>query len=198
MNEVGDISDKRGLQGLVERARAAGENEAHRPLPPVHLWNPNVCGDIDILIRRDGTWLHEGAVISRPELVRLFSTVLRRDADGVFLVTPVEKLRIRVEDAPFRAVRVDLRGDVLVFTTNMGDEVIAGPDHLIRVETDPVSGAPAPYVHVRHGLEARIDRAVFYELVALAQEREAPDGVELGVWSARLFFPLGPAGAHLI
>jgi hypothetical protein len=162
----------------------------------VHLWNPANCGDIDIVIRRDGLWLHEGSPIGRRELVRLFSTVLRKDPDGYWLVTPVEKLKITVEDAPFRAVRVDQAGDTLVFQTDVEDEVIAGPDNPIRVQTDPVTGEPAPYVHVRRGLEARIDRAVFYELVELAHEREGPHGPELGVVSQGAFFPLGPAGAH--
>jgi hypothetical protein len=192
-----DNSDKRGLTALVEGARASGENPgAKRGLPPVHLWNPANCGDIDIVIRRDGLWLHEGSPIGRRELVRLFSTVLRKDADGYWLVTPVEKLKITVEDAPFRAVRVDRIGDDLVFQTDVEDEVLAGPDNPIRVETDAQTGEPAPYVHVRRGLEARIDRAVFYELVELAQERQGPQGPELGVVSQGAFFPLGPAGAH--
>lgn len=167
-----------------------------RGLPPVHLWHPENCGDIDIVIRRDGLWMHEGSPIGRKELVRLFSTVLRRDPDGYFLVTPVEKMRITVEDAPFHAVRVDARDGALVFTTDVGDETEASDDNPIRVETDPVTGEPAPYVHVRRGLEARIDRPVFYELVAMAEERETPDGPQLGVTSNGRFFPLGPAGIH--
>jgi hypothetical protein len=162
----------------------------------VHLWNPASCGAIDIVIRRDGVWLHEGSPIGRKELVRLFSTVLRKDPDGYWLVTPVEKLRIEVEDAPFRAVRVDRRDGALVFTTDVGDEVAAGPDDPLRVETDPVTGEPHPYVHVRRGLEARIERPVFYELVELAEERDGGDGPQLGVTSNGAFFPLGPAGAH--
>jgi len=162
----------------------------------VHLWNPANCGDIDIVIRRDGLWLHEGSPIGRRELVRLFSTVLRKDPDGFFLVTPVEKLRITVEDAPFRAVRVDAAGEALRFTTDVGDEVEAGPENPIRVETDPASGEPRPYVHVRRGLEARIERSVFYELVGLAEERGGLEGPILGVSSLGVFFPLGPAGAH--
>jgi hypothetical protein len=108
----------------------------------------------------------------------------------------VEKMRITVEDAPFHAVRVDRVGEALRFTTNVDDEVEAGPDHPIRVVTDPVTGEPAPYVHVRRGLEARIDRPVFYELVELARERDGPRGPELGVTSHGAFFPLGPAGSH--
>ena len=198
VTDSGDHSDKRGLAAIVESARATGEAEPgkKRGLPPVHLWNPAHCGDIDIVIRRDGLWLHEGSPIGRKELVRLFSTVLRKDPDGFHLVTPVEKMRITVEDAPFHAVRVDRRGDALVFTTNVGDETEAGPENPIRVETDNQTGEPAPYVHVRRGLEARIDRAVFYELVELAEERDLGEGPQLGVTSNGAFFPLGPAGAH--
>ncbi len=173
-------------------AEAAGK----RGLPPVHLWNPEVCGDIDIVIRRDGLWLHEGSPIGRKELVRLFSTVLRKDPDGYWLVTPVEKLRITVEDVPFRAVRVDRRDGALVFTTDVGDETEAGEENPLRVETDPQTGEPAPYVHVRRGLEARIDRPVFYELVEMAEERATDGGPQLGVVSRGVFFPLGPAGMH--
>ena len=152
-----------GLDGL---AKAASQT---RGLPPVHLWNPAVCGDIDIRIRRDGVWLHEGTPIGREALVRLFSTVLRKDDDGFWLVTPVEKLRIVVEDAPFIAVRVDVEDGVLRFTTNVGDEVVAGPDHPIRVEIAAETGEPRPYLHVRRGLEALIARPVFYELAQMAK-----------------------------
>ncbi len=194
MTNGSDNSDKRGLSALVEAARATGEKK--RGLPPVWLWNPENCGDIDIVIRRDGLWLHEGSPIGRKELVKLFSTVLRKDPDGYYLVTPVEKMRITVQDVPFHAVRVDRQGEALVFTTNVEDETEAGPDNPIRVVTDPETGEPAPYVHVRRGLEARIDRPVFYELVELAEERQGPDGPVLGVTSHGAFFPLGPAGAH--
>lgn len=154
--------------------------------PPVHLWNPAHMGEIDIVIRRDGSWTHEGGVIGREALVRLFSTILRKDDDGIFLVTPVEKLRITVEDAPFLAVRVDRAGEALKFTTNVGDEVEAGPENPIRIE-EGEGGEPRPYVHVRRGLEALIARPVFYELVEMAQER---DGV-LGVASNGAWFPIG-------
>jgi hypothetical protein len=161
------------------------EGEPARGLPPVHLWNPPHCGDIDILIRKDGLWLHEGSPIGRAPLVRLFSTVLRKDPDGFCLVTPVEKLRIRVEDAPFVAVRVDRRGEALVFTTNVGDEVEAGPEHPIRVEAGP--GEPRPYLHVRSGLDALIARPVFYELIDLADAQEG----RLAVRSNGAAFDLG-------
>ena len=182
-----------GLDGVI----AAAKQAPGRGLPPVHLWNPAHCGDIDIVIRRDGLWFHEGSPIGREALVRLFSTVLRKDPDGFHLVTPVEKMRITVEDAPFIAVRVDRVGEALRFLTNVGDEVEAGPDNAIRVTVDPVSGEPRPYLHVRRGLEARIARPVFYELVELAQERETPEGPQLGVASNGAWFPVGPVGAHL-
>src|SRR5262249_49740537 len=156
---------------------------------PVHLWNPAHCGDIDIVIRRDGLWFHEGSPIGREALVRLFSTVLRKDPDGFHLVTPAEKLRITVEDAPFIATRVDRDGPALRFLTNVGDEVEAGPGHEIRVDADPATGAPRPYLHVRRGLEALIARPVFYELVEMAQERDAGEGPQLGVWSNGAWFP---------
>jgi hypothetical protein len=185
---------KGGLEGVAAAVRQA----PGRGLPPVHLWNPAHCGDIDIVIKRDGTWFHEGTPIGREPLVRLFSTVLRKDPDGYHLVTPVEKMKIRVEDAPFIAVRVDRDGEALRFLTNVGDEVEAGPDNAIRVEADPKTGEPRPYLHVRRGLEARIRRPVFYELVEMAEERETPEGPRLGVWSNGAWFPVGPAGAHLV
>jgi hypothetical protein len=178
---------KTGLASVAEAAKQA----PGRGLPPVHLWNPAHCGDIDILIRRDGTWLHENSPIGRPELVRLFSTVLRKDPDGYCLVTPVEKLSIRVEDLPFRAVAVTDVGDALSFTTDVGDVVEAGPDHPIRVDTDPATGEPSPALHVRADLWARIARAVFYELV----ERAAVEEGRLVVRSRGEAFALGPPGA---
>lgn len=174
------------LSLLIRAAQDAGDGGG-RGLPPVHLWHPAHCGEIDILIRRDGLWLHEGTPIGRPALVRLFSTVLRKDPDGFHLVTPAEKLRIRVEDAPFTAVRVDRRDGALVFTTNVGDEVEAGPDHAIRVESGPGEGEPRPYLHVRAGLEALISRAVFYELVAMGEAA----GGRLAVTSNGAAFDLG-------
>jgi hypothetical protein len=177
-----------GLASL-QRDAAAG-----RGLPPVERWNPAHCGDIDIRIARDGTWYHMGTPFGRRELVRLFSTILRKDPDGYHLVTPAEKMRIRVDDAPFVAVLLHAEGEGqtqrLVFTTNVGDETVAGPDNPIRVETDPATDAPAPYVHVRRGLEAKIARSVFYQLADLAVP--GADGM-LGVWSDGAFFTLGRA-----
>ena len=172
----------------LEGVAAAAKQAPGRGLPPVHLWNPAHEGEIDIVIRRDGTWVHEGAPIQREALVRLFSTVLRKDPDGIYLVTPVEKMKIRVEDAPFIATRVDREGEALRFQTNVGDEVVAGPEHPIRVELGE-GGEPRPYLHVRRGLEALIARPVFYELVEMAE----PKGAELGLASNGAWFPIGPA-----
>lgn len=169
----------------------AAKQAPGRGLPPVHLWHPAHCGDIDIVIRRDGVWMHEGSPIGRVELVRLFSTILRKDADGYVLVTPGEKLSITVEDLPFRAVAVERRGDALVFTTDVGDETTAGPDAPVVVETDRVTGEPAPRVRVRADLWARISRPVFYELVEMA---DVEDG-RLIVRSGGETFALGPVGA---
>jgi hypothetical protein len=178
--------------GLADLQREAA---AGRKLPPVERWNPAHCGDIDIRIARDGTWFHQGSPIGRKELVRLFSTILRRDGDDYVLVTPAEKMRIIVEDAPFTAVLMDVEGERrdqhLIFTTNVGDVTIAGTGNLIRVFTDPVSEEPAPYVHVRRGMEARIARAVFYQLADLAVPGEGEHVGMLGVWSSGAFFPIG-------
>lgn len=181
---------KAGLEGVAAAVKGAGE----RGLPPVHLWNPAHCGEIDIRIRKDGVWFHEGTPIGREALVRLFSTVLRLDPDGYHLVTPVEKMKITVEDAPFIAVRVDREGEALRFTTNVGDVVEAGPDNIIRVETDPVSGEPRPYLHVRRGLEALIARPVFYELAEMATPRQTAEGEVFGISSNGAWFPIAPAG----
>ncbi|MEJ8404360.1 DUF1285 domain-containing protein [Brevundimonas vesicularis] len=157
---------KSGLNAVAEAAKQA----PGKGLPPVHLWHPEHCGDIDIVIRADGVWMHEGSPIGRKELVRLFSTVLRTDPDGYHLVTPVEKLKITVEDLPFRAVAMRREGDALIFTTDVGDEVRASEADPIVVETDPTTGEPAPRIHVRRDLWARIARSVFYEMVEMAQE----------------------------
>ena len=148
-------------------------------------------------IARDGTWFYQGTPIGRPELVRLFSTILRRDGDRFVLVTPVEKVGIKVEDAPFVAVDFSVEGEgagqVLTFSTNLGDEAEAGPDHPIRVERDSETGEPAPYVHIRGGLEALIDRKSFYRLVEIGERRDH-EGVEcFGLRSGGEFFPIIPA-----
>ncbi|MEH6677795.1 DUF1285 domain-containing protein [Phenylobacterium sp.] len=187
-----EVESKPGLDGVI----AAAKQAPGRGLPPVHLWNPAHSGEIDIVIAADGRWIHEGATINRAALVRLFSTVLRKDPDGYWLVTPVEKMRITVEDAPFIATALDVAAGsdgspVLAFTTNVGDVVEAGADNALRVEIDPTTQEPRPYLHVRRGLEALISRPVFYELVEMAQER---DGV-LGVESGGMWFAIGRSEA---
>jgi hypothetical protein len=181
--------------GLSAVAAAAAQAPG-RGLPPVHLCHPTHCGDIDIVIKRNGLWFYEGSPIGREALVRLFSTVLRKDPDGFHLVTPVEKLRISVEDAPFIATRVDRRVNesgqgVLRFTTNVGDEVDADADHPIRVESLDPDAEPRPYVLVRNGLEGLISRSVFYELANLAEPQETPTGPVMAVQSAGVWFPIG-------
>lgn len=178
-----------GLASL-QRELAAG-----RKLPPVDKWYPAHCGEIDIRIARDGIWYHLGTPIGRAELVRLFSTILRKEPDGFHLVTPVEKMRIAVEDVPFLAVLLDVRGSGreqrLIFTTNVGDQVWADGEHSMRVQQS--SEGPMPYIHVRSGLEARISRSVFYQLADMAVPGDGEYRGQLGVWSSGLFFPLGAA-----
>ncbi|WP_297802812.1 DUF1285 domain-containing protein [uncultured Brevundimonas sp.] len=190
--ENGPNSQTKSSNPLEEVAKAAKQAPG-RGLPPVHLWHPAHCGDIDILIRADGVWMHEGSPIGRPELVRLFSTILRKDPDGYHLVTPVEKLKIKVEDLPFRATQLEGRDGKLVFTTDRGDEVLVSETNPLVVDTDPVTGEPSPRVLVRGDLWARVVRAVFYDLVERAEEI---DGA-LAVRSGDDVFALGPKGAGL-
>lgn len=162
-------------------------------LPPVHLWNPPYCGDLDIRIARDGTWFYLGTPIGRPALVRLFSTILKLEEGRYFLVTPVEKVGITVDDAPFVAVDFDRDtqggAQVLQFHTNVGDTVAAGPENPIRVTRDDSTGEPAPYVHVRAGLEALIDRKSFYRLVEIGSHHDG----WFGLWSGGAFFGMIPS-----
>ena len=155
-------------------------------------------GDLDMRIARDGTWLYRGSPINRLPLVKLFASVLRRDADGGYsLVTPVERGRVTVEDAPFIAVGLERKGagrtEDLIFRTNLDEIVTAGPDHPIRVDTG-ANGEPMPYLLVRPGLEARIGRPVFYELVEIADAARDAGETGLGVWSGGMFFSLGDPG----
>ena len=168
--------DAGGLEALISRAARAGKGPA-----PVERWNPDFCGDLDMEIRRDGTWFYMGTPIGRMPLVQLFSSVLRKDADGkTYLVTPVERVGIRVEDAPFVVVEMNVSGagddQVITFRTNVGDLVEAGPDHPLRFVDEPETGGLKPYVLVRGRLEALIARAVMYELVDAGEEIEI-DGV---------------------
>ena len=189
MSDSGKAND---LLAQIPKADRSG-------LPPVHLWNPDFCGDIDMRIARDGSWFYMGTPIGRKPMVRLFSTIIRRDGDKYFLVTPVEKVGIQVEDAPFVAVALQVEGSgetqLLHFTTNVDEQVTVGAEHPLRVELDAVTQEPAPYVHVRANLEALVHRNVFYQLVELAVPREIEGQAWLGVWSAGEFFALGPLPA---
>lgn len=180
-------------EGIAASVRAASSGN----LPPVHLWNPPHCGDLDMRIARDGTWFYLGTPIGRFELVKLFSSILRKDGDNFVLVTPVEKVGIIVDDAPFVAVDFEATGEgkdqVLTFETHVGDKTTAGPDFPIRVERDLTTGEPSPYVLVRDRLEALIDRKSFYRLVELGETLEV-DGVDwFGVWSSGRFFQIIPS-----
>ncbi|KPF67865.1 hypothetical protein IP69_12125 [Bosea sp. AAP35] len=182
--------------GSLERLLAALPHGAVRGLPPVERWNPDFCGDIDIRIAADGTWFYLGTPIGRPALVKLFSSVLRRDGDDYVLVTPVEKLGIVVEDAPFQAVEMAVEGEgdtrKIAFRTQVDDVVEVGVDHAIRFERAAGDGLK-PYVHVRRHLWARLTRALSYDLLALGEVREV-DGVPLfGVAAAGMFYPAAPA-----
>ncbi len=178
-------------EGLAEAAGKAGRKGP----PPVHLWNPPFCGDLDMEIRRDGTWFYLGTPIGRPALVRLFASILKREGDAYFLVTPVEKVGIRVVDAPFVAVDFERigsgAGQKLRFTTNVSDTVTASAENPIRV-TRAENGEPSPYIHVRRGLEALIDRKTFYRLVEIARPANHDGQDWLGLWSSDVFFPIIP------
>lgn len=179
---------------LLELLEKAEKDE--NGLPPVHEWNPEHCADIDMRIARDGTWYYQGSPIQRHRMVKLFSTVIRRDGNDYFLVTPVEKLRIQVDDAPFVAtgltvVEDDQKRPVLVFTTNVDATVVADGDHPLRVDTDEQTGEPSPYILVRDNLEALISRNVFYELVDRGKTVQNGDGNQLVVTSGASRFPLG-------
>jgi len=180
------------LEEIAGAARTAGA----RGLPPVHLWNPPFCGDLDIRIARDGTWFYLGTPIGRPALVRLFSTVLKREGDKHFLVTPVEKVGIRVDDVPFLAVEMQREGTgaetILHFRTNVDDWVRCDADHALRFESAS-DGGLTPYLHVRSGLWARVTRAVYYDLVELGEERIVDGHAKFGVASTGIFFAMADA-----
>jgi len=193
--EIGDSTDAAGLAALISRASA---ETGGRGLPPVERWNPPFCGDIDMEIRADGTWFYLGTPIGRAPLVRLFSTVLRKDEDGkTYLVTPVEKVGIRVVDAPFLAVEMNASGEgaaqVLTFRTNVGDVVEAGAEHPLRFVIAGENSELKPYLLVRGRLEALVSRAVMYDLVELGETVEI-DGVPMfSVRSGGVVFPVMPA-----
>lgn len=190
---LGGATDTAGLEALIGRAARAGKG-----LPPVERWNPPFCGDLDMEIRRDGTWFYLGTPIGRMPLVQLFSTVLRKDEDGrTYLVTPVEKVGIRVEDAPFVAVEVSASGQgsaqVLTFRTNVGDVVEAGPDNPLRFVDEEGTEGLKPYLLVRGRLEALVARPVMYELAELGEEIDVDGRAMFAVRSKGAVFPIMPA-----
>lgn len=180
-----------GFADFLSRLQREAGGDGPRSVPPVHLWNPERCTGEGFDVLADGTWLHEGVRITREPLVRLFASILRRDPDGFYLVTPGEKVKVAVADAPFLGIRADRDGrgrdQTLAITTNMGDVVAIGPEHPLRVTLSAPGEEPRPYVDVRRGLEARILRAPFYEIVDWG---ETHDG-RFGVWSGGAFWPIG-------
>jgi uncharacterized protein len=188
-------NDTAGLDGIV----AAMREQSGKGPPPVHLWNPPFCGDLDIRIAADGTWFYLGTPIGRPALVRLFASVIKREGDRYFLVTPVEKIGIVVEDAPFLAVEMRAArgpdGLHLHFRTNVDDWVACDSAHGLRFEPEPDTGGLKPYVHVRRDLWAKVTRALFYDLVDLGEERDVRGERMFGVESGGQFFPMAKADA---
>ena len=180
----------------MERLLGALKDSGQCSPPPVERWNPPFCGDIDMRIAADGSWFYLGTPIGRPALVRLFSSVLRRDGDDYFLVTPVEKLGIRVDDAPFQAVEMAIEGEgdgrSLAFRTHVDDVVTIGPEHPIRFER-AADGGVKPYIHVRRGLWARLTRALTYDVLALGEVREAEGAAQFGVAIGEVFYGVAPA-----
>ena len=178
-------------EGIAAAARAATKS---RTLPPVMSWNPPFCGDLDIRIARNGTWFYLGTPIGRFELVKLFSSILKIEDGKYFLVTPVEKVGIQVDDAPFIAVdfnEVIIQGEkALKFETHVGDRVVASHENPIRVERDAITDEPAPYIHIRNGLDALIDRKTFYRLIDIGQHRNHKNEDWFGIISASTFFPI--------
>ncbi|MFG1392255.1 DUF1285 domain-containing protein [Xanthobacter agilis] len=173
--------------------RAAGDSGP----APVDKWNPPDCGDMDLRIAADGTWFYMGTPIGRPALVRLFASVLTREGERFVLKTPVEKIGIRVDDAPFQAVEMaeepGADGRTLVFRTNLDDLVRCGPGHGLRFAPGAAPGAFMPYIHVRNGLEARLTRAVSFDLAAAGEVRGVEGREMFGVASGGMFFPIMPA-----
>jgi hypothetical protein len=184
--------------GLEAIAGAVG-GVAAKGAPPVHLWNPPFCGDLDLRIAADGTWHYLKTPIGRPALVKLFASVLKREGDKYYLVTPVEKCGIVVEDAPFLAVEltVDRRASrqLLHFRTNVDDWVACGPQHALRFEPEPETGGLKPYLHVRRDLWAKVTRALFYDLVDLGEERNVGGQRMFGIASDLEFFAMQPAAS---
>lgn len=186
---------KEGQFGLDSITGALAE--ASKRAPPVELWDPPFCGNLDMRIAADGTWHYLKTPIGRPALVKLFASVLKREGDNYFLVTPVEKCGIQVDDAPFVAVELKVEegalGQVLNFRTNVDEWIDCGPDHQLRFDPEPGTGGLKPYLHVRRGLWAKVTRPLFFDLVDLGEEREISGTGLFGVSSMSAFFPMAPA-----
>ena len=188
---------KPGPAGLESITGALSRTAGGRQLPPVEQWNPPFCGDLDMRIAGDGTWFYLKTPIGRPALVKLFASVLKREGDKYFLVTPVEKCGIQVDDAPFLAVELGVEqsaaGRVLNFRTNVDDWVECGPLNRLRFEPEIGTGGLKPYLHVRRDLWAKVTRRLFFDLVELGEEREVEGRAMFGVASMGVFFPMAPA-----
>jgi hypothetical protein len=186
---------KDGLEGLAGTVKTA----SRKGPPPVHLWDPAYCGEIDMRIAADGTWFYQGTPIGRPALVKLFASILKREGEKYFLVTPVEKCGIVVEDAPFMAVELQVADDgarrQLCFRTNVDDWVVCGAGHPLRFEQDAATSGLKPYIHVRSDLWAKVTRAVFYDLADLGEAREIAGTRMFGVTSAGEFYAMAPASS---
>jgi hypothetical protein len=187
------------LPGGLDALAAAATRAAPKGAPPVELWNPPFCGDLDLRIAADGTWHYLKTPIGRPALVKLFASVLKREGERYYLVTPVEKCGITVEDAPFLAVELRVEkapgGQVLHFRTNVDDWIACGPSHALRFEPQPSGDGLKPYLHVRRDLWARVTRALFFDLVALGEERDAGGVRMFGIASGDAFFAMMPAAS---
>jgi hypothetical protein len=187
---------KTGRSGL--EAIAASLPREKRGFPPVDRWDPPFCGDIDMKIEADGTWFYQKTPIGRPALVKLFSSILKREGDYYYLVTPVEKVRLIVEDAPFLAVELKVdqaERQILAFRTNVDDWVEAGPGHALRFNPEPATGGLKPYLHVRRDLWAKVTRALYYDLVELGEKRDVAGKRMFGVASKGEFFSMAKASA---
>lgn len=193
-----DVSGQLIVKPSAESVMASITSSAKGTGPaPVHLWNPPFCGDLDMRIARDGTWFYQGTPIGRPGLVKLFSSILKLEGGKYYLVTPVEKVGITVDDAPFLAIDFEIKGaakdQVVTFETQVGDRVSAGPEHPLRVMRDAETGEPSPYVMVRDGLEALIDRKSFYRLVDICVHAPVKGKSWFGLWSGGAFFGVIPS-----
>jgi uncharacterized protein len=192
MAKEGQTARLEGMAGALQQAGGRGP-------PPVHLWDPPYCGEIDMRIAADGTWFYQKTPIGRAALVKLFASVLKREGDHYFLVTPVEKCGIMVDEAPFLAVELAVEGAglgrsrILHFRTNVDDWVAAGPDNPLRFDPEPATDGLKPFLHVRRNLWAKVTRALFYDLVELGEERDVDGRRMFGVASGAAFFAMAPA-----